>query len=182
MQFNKRYIQYLKESSAWIDSGIEIKSKPLKAFLVKNNNMTANYGFVLFSEDDDTLDVIPSLLPRRIVSREGAKEFALKLNEELNPPKPIRGKLINMVNDLRFYLEYFLDVKIEERKFVPNTTQVTPFKCKECGYRHSDEITEVPKSDGGTTWQRGGEVYCSRCGKEVEHVNVEDERRKLKDK
>jgi len=106
MKFNKLFKKYLKESESWEDSYIEIKTRPLKNLLLKNREYTSQYGFALFSEEDN-LDVMVSKLPQSILTREGAKEFSLKLINELKPKpsKAIRGKLIDMVTSLSVYLE-----------------------------------------------------------------------------
>lgn len=60
------------------------------------------------------------------------------------------------------------------KKHKPNKTEITPFRCPDCGYRHSDEVIEISNTSHRASWQKVGGVYCSRCGKEVEHINISE--------
>ncbi len=102
MKFKETYKRLL-ERVRWEESQIPFDSVPLQRLLLKNREATAEYGFVLFSPEED-LSVDVNSIPRSIETREGVKQFVLQMFKELRVPKSIRGKFIKMVEALRYVL------------------------------------------------------------------------------
>ena len=96
----------LLETVQWEDSNIPVTSKPLQRILLNNKELTAKYGFVLFSHEDhdNNIHVIAEKLPESILTRDGVKEFTLALFKELKIPKRVRRPFIKITESLRYFL------------------------------------------------------------------------------